>query len=132
MARPVKQRKVISPYPETEVFPFGEESNSEPAILFLSEEFESIKLIDYENLNHNAAAKLMKISRPTFTRIYKKARIKISTALVEKRSLKLSRKNTYFDDNWLKCNKCECIFNEVKDKNDKVCPICGSSKINII
>jgi predicted DNA-binding protein (UPF0251 family) len=126
MARPVKQRKILSPYSEISFFPVGGENDSVLHIPFLAEELESIKLIDYENLDHKTASQIMRISRPTFTRIYKRARIKISTSLVEKRPLKLSGENTYFDDNWMKCEKCECIFNVFKKGKSDKCPVCES------
>jgi predicted DNA-binding protein (UPF0251 family) len=45
----------------------------EPVVL-LFEEYEAIRLADYENLTQKEAALNMKISRPTFTRLYDKAR----------------------------------------------------------
>ena len=125
MARPVKQRKILSPYSEV-FFPVGKNNSDSDNILFLAEEFEAIKLIDYEGLNQSQAAKLMHISRPTFTRIYKRARIKISTSLVEKRALKLSGANIYFSDDWYKCQNCECIYNVVDKAKKEFCPLCKS------
>lgn len=132
MARPVKQRKILSPYSEVSFFP-GEKNNSDAdSVLFLAEEFEAIKLIDYEGLNQTKAARLMRVSRPTFTRIYKRARIKLSTSLVEKRTLKLSGKNIYYSGNWHKCQICECIFNIVNKSNNNLCPLCKSDNfVNI-
>ncbi|MFA5010774.1 MAG: DUF134 domain-containing protein [Ignavibacteria bacterium] len=126
MARPIKQRKILSPYSEVSFFPGGKNNSDADSVLFLAEEFEAIKLIDYEGLNQSKAAKLMKISRPTFTRIYKRARIKLSTSLVEKRTLKLSGKNIYYSGNWQKCLVCECIYNIVNKSNKEGCPLCNS------
>lgn len=132
MARPIKQRQISSPYSEVHFFPSGNNNSDADNILFLAEEYESVKLIDYEGLNQSQAAKLMRISRPTFTRIYKQARIKIATSLIEKKVLILSGVNIYFSDDWYKCQNCECIYNVVdKSKND-FCPLCKSSDFNKI
>ncbi len=133
MARPVKQRKILAPHSDVRFFPVGNSNPDTDSLLFLAEEFEAIKLIDYEGLDHSKAAKLMKVSRPTFTRIYKRARIKLSTSLVEKRTLKLSGENIYYGDNWHKCQNCECIYNVVNKSNKEFCPLCKSTNfINIL
>jgi len=124
VARPIKQRKILSPFPETGFFSSDKNISEEESILFLAEEFESIKLIDYEGLDQTKAAKLMHISRPTFTRIYKRARIKLATALVEKKVMKISGENIYYGDNWYKCPVCECIYNTPKNTNSASCPLC--------
>jgi len=46
------------------------------------DEFESIRLADLEELTHAKAAELMKVSRPTFTRILSSAHQKIADGLV--------------------------------------------------
>lgn len=132
MARPVKQRKILSPFTDISFFPSGNNNSDVDSILFLAEEYESVKLIDYEGLNQSKAAKLMKISRPTFTRIYKRARIKLAASLVEKRALKLSGENIYYTDNWHKCQNCECVYNIVDKSKTELCPVCKSTNfINI-
>ena len=45
------------------------------------EEYEALNLCDYELLNQAEAARLMKISRPTFTRIYESVRRKIARTI---------------------------------------------------
>jgi len=125
MARPIKQRKILSPYSEVSFFPAGKNNSDDiNNIIFFAEEYEAIKLIDYEGLNQFQAAKLMRISRPTFTRIYKQARIKISTSLVEKKVLILSGVNIYYSDDWHKCQNCECIYNFIDKSKNIFCPLC--------
>lgn len=58
----------------------------EPVHLTL-DEFEALRLADYEGLYHEEAARLMEISRPTFTRLISSARQKVAAMLVEGRSL---------------------------------------------
>ncbi len=51
------------------------------------DEFESIRLADYEGLYQEDAAKQMNISRQTFGRIIKSAHQKIATALVQGKAI---------------------------------------------
>lgn len=54
-----------------------------------NEELEAIFLADYQGLEQEEAAKLMNISRSTFSRILASARKAIATALVEGNALKI-------------------------------------------
>ena len=60
--------------------PFGVPMRELESIRLLYEEFEALRLADYEDLNQEVAAKKMNISRPTFTRLYDKARKKVAKA----------------------------------------------------
>ena len=53
------------------------------------DEFEAIRLSDLEQLYHAEAAKMMKVSRPTFTRIIASAHAKIADALVNIKAIKI-------------------------------------------
>ena len=52
-------------------------------------ELQAIKLADYDCLNQKESADFMNISAPTFNRILKSARKKISTALIEWKAIKV-------------------------------------------
>ena len=54
------------------------------------DEFEVIRLIDLEEIEQSKAAKKMKISQPTLSRILKSARKKISDAVINGKSIKIS------------------------------------------
>jgi len=128
--RPSKSRK-ISALPVLKGFrPYGLESfrsGGEPVFLFL-EEYEAIRLCDYDRKDHEGAARLMDVSRPTFTRIYASAREKIAKAFVEARQLVIEGGKVYFDSEWYICNGCHCFFNQ-PDQSLQVsfCPLCGST-----
>jgi predicted DNA-binding protein (UPF0251 family) len=98
---------------------------SEVSINF--EEYESLNLCDYELLNQAEAAKLMNISRPTFTRIYESVRRKIAKAFIEGSSILFEDGNSSVSD-WLKCSNCQITFT-VLDNSDKCCPVCKSNVI---
>ena len=51
------------------------------------EEYESIRLCDYEKLSQQEASVYMNVSRPTLSRIYTSARNKIAQAFVEGKRL---------------------------------------------
>ena len=53
------------------------------------EEFEAIRLADYENKAHSDAAELMDVSRQTFERILKNARKTVSDAIVNGKVIKI-------------------------------------------
>lgn len=53
------------------------------------DEFESVRLACLEELKHVDAAKLMKISRPTFSRILTSAHKKIADALVNIKAIRI-------------------------------------------
>ena len=83
MPRPKRKRTIFS-LPLVKGFrPFGNEQQHSENIVLLIEEYEALKLADYNILTQEEAAGKMNVSRPTFTRIYEKARQKIAQALVE-------------------------------------------------
>ena len=73
MPRPKRNRCIEHP-PIMEGFkPFGIPMTKLEPIILLYEEYESMRLADYEGLTQAQAAEQMQVSRPTFTRIYEKA-----------------------------------------------------------
>jgi predicted DNA-binding protein (UPF0251 family) len=132
MARPVKPRKILMPHKEVLFIPEKKNELSDEVVNILSEEYEVIKLVDYENMNHLQAAKIMKVSRQTLTRIYKRARKKIAESLIEQKTLKLEGGNSYLVENWYKCNECNTVFNIPDNILYKAnCPVCLSKSINL-
>ena len=71
--------------------------NLDPVIL-LYEEHESIRLMDYEGLTQEQSAEIMDVSRPTFTRIYEKARRSIAKAFVEGKAIFIEGGNYHTND----------------------------------
>ncbi len=53
------------------------------------EEFESIRLMDREDMKQTEACKKMGVSQPTFQRIYGSARKKIAEALVDGKAIRI-------------------------------------------
>ena len=107
--------------------PQGVQSKPGSEVSINFEEYEALNLCDYELLNQSEAAKLMNISRPTFTRIYESVRRKIAKAFIEGSSIDFENGNSSVSD-WLKCNKCQISFT-VTDSTGNYCPICKSQVI---
>jgi len=57
--------------------------------VLLPEEFEAIRLIDYQNTEQTKAAEQMQVSQPTLSRILKSAREKISDAIVNGKAIRI-------------------------------------------
>jgi len=114
MANRKRNRKVALP-PAMEGFkPFGVPmKNLEPVIL-LFEEYEAIRLIDYENLIQEEAAERMGVSRPTITRIYDSARKNMATAFIEGKAILIQGGNFVSDDYWFRCNDCKEVMIAMK------------------
>lgn len=132
-ARPKNYRFVLSPPKFRGFRPYGYYGElSKPIKLFL-EELEAIKLCDYELLPQLEASKYMKVSRPTFTRIYESARRKIAIAIAEARQIDIEGGKSHFNEEWQKCKECRSIFNNVGlQKKINSCPLCSSIKIEKI
>lgn len=127
MPRPKRRRTMTTP-PIIEGFkPFGVPiTNTDPVIL-LYEEYESIKLSDYERLTQEQAAEKMDVSRPTFTRIYEKARRTIAQAFVEGKAIIIEGGDFQCDDFWYRCDDCKKVI--VSPKAINTCNYCHSKKL---
>lgn len=106
MARPKRKRLIVNP-PAMEGFkPFGIPMTDLEPVILLYEEYESLRLSDYEGLTQEQSAEQMNVSRPTFTRIYEKARRTIAKAFVEAKTIFIEGGNFHTDDCWYRCDKC--------------------------
>ncbi len=88
MPRPIK-RKLVCALPEYNLYaPVN--STSSPGVVIMSiEEFEAIRLIDFESLDQEHCAERMEVGRSTVQRLYNEARRKIAESLVLGKTLKI-------------------------------------------
>jgi predicted DNA-binding protein (UPF0251 family) len=107
--------------------PFGVPMRELESVVMSLEEYESLRLADYENLTQEEAARKMNISRPTFTRLYDKARKNVAKAFVEGKAI-LIRGGTFISgDYWYRCNNChETIISPTPEES---CDKCNSDNI---
>lgn len=133
-ARKKRPRKILSPPPIKGFKPYGVDpmvKSSVDSVNLLFEEYEALRLIDYDRLNHHQASVMMNVSRPTFTRIYAAALQKVAAAFVEGRQISIEGGKIYFDSDWHQCNSCESYFSHPhKHIPIKECPLCGSEDIS--
>jgi predicted DNA-binding protein (UPF0251 family) len=125
-------RKIVAPPKFKGYKPYGCAEDCKGYIELLYEEYEAIKLADFDLMKHQEACILMGVSRPTFARIYESARRKIASALVETKEIKAIYGNAYLDRNWFICDKCNARFTIPKVLAGKKCPVCKSLKIKPI
>jgi predicted DNA-binding protein (UPF0251 family) len=108
--------------------PFGIPMRELESLDLLFEEFEALRLADYENLTQEEAAKKMNISRPTFTRLYDKARKSIAKALVEGKAIIIHGGTFITDDYWYRCDNCHETI--ISDHPVNQCRECDSGNLS--
>jgi len=90
MSRPRKYRRVCQ---EPQVTSFSPTNNFIPNnnnIIHLSvDEYEAIRLIDYEGMNQEECANHMEVARTTAQKVYNEARKKIAMMLIDGRGLNI-------------------------------------------
>ncbi len=130
--RPLRIRKISNPPVVSGFKPYGDKRALKPSeVVFLQiEEYEALRLVDYEMLNHFQASVVMNVSRPTLTRIHSKARQKVAEAFVLGKQIIIEGGKVYFDSEWFSCRNCGCFFNNPdRQKEVKQCPLCKSNEI---
>ena len=89
MARPRNCRRVGS-MPQSDYFkPRGIPLSMLEEVVLTVDEFEAVRLADFEGLYQEQAAGKMRVSRPTFARIVESAHKKVAEALVQGKALKI-------------------------------------------
>ena len=89
MPRPRKCRKVCS-LPKVDKFsPCNRGKKCAEAVVMTVDEYETIRLIDYQNFSQEECGEYMKIARTTVQQIYNNARKKVAKFIVEGKPLKI-------------------------------------------
>lgn len=127
MPNKTRYRKISLPPPMEGYKPFGLPMRDLESVILFYEEFEAIRLADYEILTQEEAAEKMDISRPTFTRLYDKARKKIAEAFVEGKAIIIHGGKYITDDYWYRCR--DCMETMITLKPQKKCVNCNSDDI---
>jgi uncharacterized protein len=128
MPRPPKCRLIAAGPPLSAFKPAGVPGHELETIELALDELESLRLADLEGLYHEAAARRMQISRPTFGRLLKTARHKVACALFQSKMLLFKggpvavRGMRTFE-----CSDCTTRFGEPYGTgHPKGCPKCSS------
>ena len=114
MARTPKCRKICS-FPDYYSF-IPEDANKKriDSIMLSLDEYETIRLLDYENLNQEECAKRMGVARTTVTAMYESARKKLVSAIIEGKRLRIAGGNIELDRERNKLNT------SINDKGERV------------
>ena len=128
MPRKKRNRRIQVPPVIKGMSVYGIRGRKSNEVILHLEEYEAIRLLDYQNLTQEEAAVYMDVSRPTLTRIYEEARRKVATSFVEGRDLLFRGGDVYFDKNWYKCNNCQASFSDYSE-NVTNCPVCNSTDL---
>ncbi len=132
MPRRKRLRRVVAPPGFKGYKPYGHRHGANSHVDLLYEEYEAIKLADYDLMNHEEASGTMGVSRATFARIYEAARRKIARALVETREIRSVYGNAWLDNSWYSCAECKTRFTLPEKMNMKRCPLCKSENYQLL
>jgi len=89
MPRPRLKRRVRG-RPNSSYFkPAGIPMNIIDEVIVTIDEFEAVRLIDFQEIPQEQAANKMQISQPTLSRILKSARRKISDAIINGKAIRI-------------------------------------------
>ena len=118
MARPMKRRRICS-LPENKEFGPLNKGRDEDFILMSLDEYETIRLIDYENYTQEEASEQMGVARTTVQGIYSEARKKLASSLVEGRQLLIDGGHYSFcDGKGRACRKKHCRRRRENENNN--------------
>lgn len=124
MARPKLCRRLSSPPPVKGFLPYGWGAKEGNPVELALEEYEALKICDYEGLGQEEGARRMGVSRPTYTRVYEEARRKVAVAFVEGRPLVIQGGKVRYESAWYHCHRCMSNFSSPEESVS--CPQCGS------
>ncbi len=99
-------------------------------VVITLDEYESIRLADFLNLEHEEASGKMGISRSIFTRLVQTARQKVARAIVEGCELVIEGGEYHFQNKSYRCTDCSFIESlKMEETIPEACPFCGSGNI---
>jgi len=132
MARPKCCRRVAE-QPACKIFkPIGVPVTMLEEIILTMDEFEAIRLADFEGLYHERAAERMNVSRQTFGRIVEAARSKVARMLIEGLALRIEGGEVEMaEKRFFLCEKCRHTWDvPYGTGRPEACPACGSTMIS--
>ena len=84
-----KKKREVSALPRNGAFMPIEHNDERKDVILTLDEFEAIRLVDYEGFSQERCGEQMNVSRATAQRIHRSARNKMASALVEGRPLRI-------------------------------------------
>jgi predicted DNA-binding protein (UPF0251 family) len=130
MSRPKRKRFISNPPAMDGFKPFGIPISELEPVILLFEEYEALKLTDYDGLTQETAAGSMNVSRPTFTRIYEQARRSIAKAFVEGKAIIIEGGNFHSSNFWYRCDQCKKLSISIAETS--ACHYCQSNNLRLL
>ena len=124
-----KIKKISSFPPYSQYKPPRIPLNELQKVIITLEEFEAIKLVDYENQSQRKAAESMEVSQATLNRVLKSGRNKIANGLVNGYAIILEGGKNVLPCRIVKCESCSHQWSPKEQGFPKNCPICKSEDI---
>lgn len=95
------------------------------------DEYEAVRLIDFERMNQEQAAVHLGVSRPTCARIISQARNKIATAIVTGAAIKIGGGSVVIGARRYRCGRCDSEWEAPRNGElaPGMCPRCESDGV---
>ena len=133
MSRPNKSRKIFSNPGAICFEPVGVSQLRDSTVILTLDEFEALRLADFEGLYHRIAAEKMDVSRQTFGNILNSARKKLADFIINVKTLKIEGGTIEYvteDDDFI-CFRSRLHGNEkFQIEKKELCPNCISPHLH--
>ncbi len=130
MTKSKKERRVKQPPFVVYFKPQGVPIFALQQVILNVDEYEAIRLADWEGLKHDESSQKMKISRPTFTRLLNSAHKKISDAMVNGKSIRIEGGNFVLLKKRFYCKTCNNVWSISQNgEHPDNCPQCNNNNI---
>lgn len=129
MPRPQKNRSVRHPPLHSGFAPTGAAAGCLENLAVTLDEFEAIRLADFDGKSHHESAGEMGISRSTFSRLVERARNKVARFLIEGKHLQIDGGSVHFQTNAIRCDDCGHVSNPTFESETTRCSDCGSTNL---
>jgi predicted DNA-binding protein (UPF0251 family) len=130
MPRPKCCRRIVG-IPHNNYFkPKGIPSTLLEEVILTLDEYEAIRLADFEGLYQEQAAVKMNVSRQTFGRIIELAHKKIADVIINGKALKIEGGEISIEEaKSIECHRCHKSFNPLQATRETIiCPYCREKK----
>jgi len=128
MGRQSKTRSVDSPPRYFRFLSEDSPTDNQRSIALQLDEYEALRLADSLGYDHSEASRVMDVSRPTFTRLLKKARQKMALFLTDGGILDIRGGQVLFGKDVYCCSHCHRPF-QWTEKTPPRCSRCGGEKV---
>jgi predicted DNA-binding protein (UPF0251 family)/DNA-directed RNA polymerase subunit RPC12/RpoP len=126
-----KRHRLVTKEPPVSVYkPAGIPTRELEEILITIDEFEALRLADFEGLSQRDASTAMHISQPTFNRVLSSARSKVASGIVQGYVIRIEGGRYVLADGTgiLECLDCGASV-DMSSEDMSTCPACGSTRL---